>query len=154
MKKNFTVEQMKAALLAVQDKISPPQMSMLRAHYMYRTLSTQRIAVFGGYGSYSAANLWYGKVGGLTAKQLGVVGRGKIHTIASGWDNDSDGYFQLRLDTVVVKALDKLGWFKGIAGEGPAPGSEELSITETEREALVKARVGQGIFRSDVVALW
>jgi hypothetical protein len=48
MEKHFTVEQMKSALLAVRSKISDAQWSMLRAHYLYRTLSMQRIANYGG----------------------------------------------------------------------------------------------------------
>lgn len=57
------------------------------------------------------------------------------------------------MDDVVVKALEGTGWFSQIVEEKPKP-RESREITETEREALIKARVGQGIFRTDLVALW
>jgi hypothetical protein len=153
MKKPFTVKQMRSALLAIQGKITPPQMSMLRFHYLYRTLSTRRIANFGGYDSYSAGNLQYGILCSRIAKQLGFVHRSKTHTIASGAEDDPKGEFQWRMDDVVVKALNQLGWFKDIAGEKPKA-SESAESPEAEREAVIKARIGQGKFRTDVIALW
>jgi hypothetical protein len=155
VEKNFTVEQMKSALLAVRGIISEPQMSMLRAHYMRRELSMERIASFGGYGNYGAANLQYGRLCGWLAKQLGFVHRSKTYTIATGAERDSKGHFQWKLDDIVAKALKKTGWFKDVEREKPKPGSIESSDdAEGEREAIIKARIGQGRFRIDVIALW
>jgi HNH endonuclease len=153
MDKNFTIEQMKAALLTVRSKISEPQMSMLRAHYLYRTLSMERIATFGGYGEYRAGNLQYGVLCGRIAEQLGFVHRSKTYTIASGEENDSEGHFQWQMDDVVVTALGELRWFPPSSEPAKSVIPSE-SPQETEREALIKARVGQGNFRTDVIALW
>jgi hypothetical protein len=154
MEKNFTVEQVKAALLAIRSKISDPQMSMLRAHYLYRILSMERIATFGGYGEYRAGNLQYGALCGRIARELGFVSPGDhTYTIATVCDErDSKGAAQWRLDEPIVKALESAGWFSQVANEKLVPILREDS--ETEREAVIKARVGQGNFRTDVIALW
>jgi hypothetical protein len=152
--KNFTVEQVKAALLAIRPKISEPQMSMLRAHYLYRTLSMERIANFGGYGEYRAGNLQYGALCGRIARELGFVSPGdQTYTIATVCgERDGKGASQWKLDDAAVKALESVGWFNQVANEKLVPVTREDS--ETEREAVIKARVGQGNFRTDVIALW
>ena len=78
---------MKSALLAIRGEISKPQESMLRAQYLYRTLSMERIAKFGGYGEYRAANFQYGALCNRIARQLGFTPRHeKTGTIATESD--------------------------------------------------------------------
>jgi hypothetical protein len=147
---------LKAALLAIRPKITEPQMSMLRAHYFCPRLSTERLAFFGGYGNnYAAGNLQYGILGARIADELGFVDRG-IYAIASGVDgDDSRGHFQWQMDDAAAKALDQLGWFSEAAEEISKSESIESSETpEVEREAVIKARIGQGKFRVDVITLW
>jgi hypothetical protein len=76
MKKSFSVEQLKSVLIAIRPGISDPQMSMLRARYLYRTLSMERIANFGGYDDYRAANSQYGTLCGRIAPKLGYSAPG------------------------------------------------------------------------------
>ena len=155
MEKPFTIEQMKSALIAIRPEIAEPQMSMLRAHYLYRVLSMGRIAKFGGYSYYGAANLQYGKLCGRIARELGYRPTGsKTYTIASvSSDRDKKGEFQWQMDNVVVKALERTGWFSQVAKE-VAESSEPIEIAGTERDTLVQARIGQGTFRTNVIALW
>ncbi len=154
MDKTFTAEQVKTALLAIRPKISEPQMSMLRAHYLYRTLSMERIATFGGYGEYRAGNLQYGALCGRIARELGFISPGdQTFTIATVCDErDGKGAAQWQMDEPIVKALESVGWFNQVASEKLVPLLRE--DYETEREAVIKARVGQGNFRTDVIALW
>jgi len=147
MEKPFPVERVGSALLAIQAKISQPQMSMLRAHYLYRTLSMRRIALFGGYLHPQDGNFQYGGLAGRIARQLG------FETPGQQPERDSAGEWQWRMDDVVVKGLDKTGWFSQIADEKPEP-MQLSEVPKTEREMLIKARVGQGNFRTDVIALW
>jgi hypothetical protein len=156
MEKPFPIETLKSALLAIRPKISEPQMSMLRAHYLHRRLSMERIAFFGGYDSYSAGNLQYGSLCGRIAQQLRFSPDQKTQTIATVADEyDSRGHSQWQLDDVVVKALDKIGWFRNAIEEIPeSEPSESREALEVEREAVIKARIGQGKFRIDVIALW
>ena len=159
MDKYFTVEQVKAALLAIQSKISVPQMSMFRAHYIRRVASMQKIAFFGGYGEYRAGNLQYGLLCGRIARQLRFTSPGdQTYTIASvSPQHDSEGHSQWQMDDVIFKALDQLGWFNSISDEAPDTSDSPVDygeVTATERNALIKARVGQGMFRTDVITLW
>jgi hypothetical protein len=152
--KPFPVDQLKSALVAIRPKISDPQMSMLRAHYLYRTLSMERIANFGGYGEYRAGNSQYGTLCGHIAREVGFVSPGaQTYTIAESVERDHNGDAQCRMDDAATKAIEQAGWFSQVAEEKPEPMQPE-KVPQTEREALIKARVGQGNFRTDVIALW
>jgi hypothetical protein len=136
--KSFTVEQMKSALLAIQGKLSAHQMSMLRAHYVYRMLSMRQIAALGGYSNYRAGNSQYGSLCGRIARELGFTSPGdQTYTIASvAAERDEKGEYQWRMDEVVVKALEKIGWFRDVANKKSEP-----SRLATPRRVLF-ARVG------------
>jgi len=114
--KNFTVEQMKAALLAVQDRITPAQMLMLKGHYGCRIASMGQLADFGGYGHrYQVGNSQYGGLSGQIAEHLGFTPEGnwsKTFTIATALHDqpDENGKAKWRLDEVVATALEELGW--------------------------------------------
>jgi hypothetical protein len=155
VEKPFTIEMVKSALIAVRPKMSEPQMSMLRAHYLYRLLSMERIARFGGYSYYGSANLQYGALCGRIARELGYRTPGsQTFTIATiSPDRDKKGAFQWQMDNVVVKALERTGWFSQVVKE-VAESSGPIEIAETERDALIQARIGQGKFRTNVIALW
>ena len=93
-----TVEQFKAALLAVQDngKIFSKGLELVRAHYRApnRTISSFRLAKELGYPSFAPANLFYGKFARRVADALGSrpgpFSSGKPHwwrTLANGKDD-------------------------------------------------------------------
>ena len=154
VEKPFTIEMVKTALIAIRPKISEPQMSMLRAHYLYRVLSMERLARFAGYNYYGSANLQYGKLCSQIARELGFKSRCKTYTIAEeSQERDENGAFQWKMDEVVVKALNRVGWFSHVVKE-MAESREPKEIAETECTALIQARLGQGKFRTDVIALW
>jgi predicted HNH restriction endonuclease len=112
MEKNFTVDQIKAALLSIQDKITVPQRAMLKGHSEVRLASMKKIAKFGGYASTSAGNLQYGTLCGRISSELGFVPpRSKTYVIAEvSRKRDAEQHFQWRMDDVVVKALKEIGW--------------------------------------------
>jgi hypothetical protein len=114
MEKNFTVDQIKAALLAIQDKITVPQRAMLKGHSEVRLASMKRIAEFGGYASTNAGNLQYGVLCGRISSELGFLSPGsKTYVIAEvSRRRDAEQHFQWRMDDVVVKALKEIGWAK------------------------------------------
>lgn len=155
-KENFTVAQMKRALRAVEGKISPSQRNMLIGHYERREASMNEIAGFGGYDSYGAANIHYGKLAGLIAAELKFRPRNWTYTIASGPSHEYVGGFRWKLDDVVARALEELGWVSPCTNNLPEEEFEvELKgLPKTTRDALIQARIGQGKFRSDVIRLW
>jgi predicted HNH restriction endonuclease len=103
---------MKSALLAVDIKMTAAQRMMLTGHYQHRVASTEKIARCGGYRTYSAGNLQYGILCGRIASELGFVPpRSKIYAIATVSNKrDDEGHFQWRMDSIVRKAIEELGW--------------------------------------------
>ena len=115
MEKNFTVDQMKATLLAIRDRITPAQMLMLKGHYGCRMASMGQLANFGGYGErHRVGNSQYGTLCGRIAQQLGFMPDGdKTYTIATVTSQrDEKGHEQWQMDDVVATALEELGWVK------------------------------------------
>jgi hypothetical protein len=157
MKKPFSIEKLSSALLAIEPQITKQQKQMLMTHYANRVASMQRIARFAGYRTYHSANSQYGGLAGKVAEQLGYISPGdKTYTIAETQGRDKRDHLQWQLDDEVAQALEQIGWVSPsedvpIADESPTDFGD---VTETERRALMKARRGQGVFRSEVVALW
>ncbi|HEY1896855.1 MAG TPA: hypothetical protein VGG62_11305 [Terracidiphilus sp.] len=114
MNKTFRVNHIKLALLAVEPKMTLKQRQMLAAHYYHRTLSTGKIAKLVGYSSYRIVNMQYGTLCRRIADELGYKPPyDKIFTIATvSSKRDELGHAQWRLDAVVAKALEGLGWVK------------------------------------------
>jgi hypothetical protein len=159
MKKPFPVKRIKSALLAIAGELTDPQKQMLRTHGLYRIASMGTIAQFGDYDSYKSANLHYANVGRRIADQIGYAcPRGPTETIATVFPTrDSEGHSQWRMDDTVAKALEEIGWVSpsnGVVVSDDAALSAVSEVTATEREALRKERIVQGIFRSKVIALW
>jgi hypothetical protein len=115
MKKNFTVEQVKSALLKVKPKMTENQRLMLEAHHLHGTLSMARLAENGGYtGGFRVANIQYGTLCGRIASELGFVpeeGADKTSTIATVKGHDASGHAQWQMDKIVSDAIKELNWF-------------------------------------------
>ncbi len=161
MRKTFSVKKMKSALLAIEHEMTPQQRQMLMTHYAAkdRTASMEQIARFGDYSSYSAANIQYGRLAGKIAEQLGYRSPGnQTYTIATHIpERNAKNHHQWRMDDTVAKALEQLGWVSPsdeVSADAYDYTPELRNLPETEHEALVKARKGQGIFRNEVVALF
>jgi hypothetical protein len=154
MKKPFPFERVKTALLAIANKLTEPQKQMLRTHHLHRVASMGTIAKFGDYDSYRSANLHYAAVGRRIADQIGYdCPHGPMETIATVYsESDDEGHWQWQMDEPIAHALEAIGWVSS-ADVAPVLNASP-DARETEREALVKARTGQGIFRSEVMALW
>ena len=109
-------------------------MSMLRAHYVCRTLSTRRIASFGGYLHPEDGNFQYVGLAGRIARELGFATPGQqMHAIAETVpERDIESEWQWRLDDVLVKAPDEARWFSNVAEEAPER-MQSKGVPETER---------------------
>jgi HNH endonuclease len=158
MKKPFPIQKLKFALRAIEHDITEQQRQMLMMHYANRVASMECIARFAQYGSFHSANSQYGTLAGKIADQLGYKRRdhNRTYTIATACSTrDSKGHRQWRLDDEVAQALEQLGWVSPCEGEAVGSLYSQLAdVPDTEREALMKARRGQGVFRNEVVALW
>jgi hypothetical protein len=166
------VDRFKQAWLSIEDRVTVAQRQMLLGHAQAddMTLSMAHIGACGGYDSFAAANLQYGRLGALMADELGVKElRQKTQMLAyASSEKDDEGQWQWVLRWPLARALFELGLLPG-EGESPdeiltlaeqaalaeiegEPGFDELP--ETTRMALVKARVGQGAYRDKMMSLW
>ena len=119
-----TVEQFKAALLAVRDSVADinPYLAMLRAHCRApnHTISTTRLAQAVDLPSYSSANLQYGKLAHEVADALhyspGPFPGGNKHwwrTLAYGNEGvpqTDDGHYEWIMRPELVQALQAMRW--------------------------------------------
>lgn len=159
------------AVQAVEPEMSAAQRRMLIAHASAPglTLSMLSIAVAGGYSSHSAANSQYGKLGLDFAMHFGPISFEQwTQAIAyAAPARDELGHFQWTLRRNLAQALVQLGWvstahsggtrsaFEATAAANQvARASRRHPLSETERQALVDARIGQGKYRSDLVRIW
>ena len=114
--------QYQRAFLAIEDKITPEQLSMLKAHHAAagHAATMTELARAGGYDSYAVANLHYGRLGHLLSDALG----GLISKRRNGIPNwtfalgevtrPSEGAeCQWVMRPEAASALEQLGWVSG-----------------------------------------
>lgn len=154
------------ALRRVEGKLTAAQREMLIGHANshLNCLSMERLAALGGYDSYESANSQYGRVGRRLADELGI--RGLVQQVqllaTSCEDHDAEGHWQWIMRPALVDALRQL-WPLDVL---PVAIDVQIAAAEidaddkcadlkaTERSALVLARIGQGKYRQQLMALW
>jgi hypothetical protein len=157
------------ALQAVEASLSPAQRAMLCAHAQASDglLDMQAIATAGGYSQFRAANIHYAAVGRMLGEAIELANMaGPTGILALGSPlRSARGHFQWVLREPLRQALVELGWVTSTArlDDHWRVGSASLALeadpryreaAATTRQALVAARLGQGAYRADLLALW
>lgn len=142
---------------------------MLRANYEADNMeiSTTRLGKAAGYDNYNTANEQYGSFAHRICDELGYTpdiraDGSPIWTFVLCEESsakDSLGHFQWKLRPQVAEALESLGLVKPIARvdllDDIAAKEEGLAkYSAKDREAIVKARIGQGVFRTRLINFW
>ena len=155
-----TPEMYKTALLAVEAEITPRQRQILAAHYQSDDYLTSASDLAGqlGLDDFVHINREYGHLGSLIAQALDLY-------IPSDWIRLNaiatcigESAIRWLLHPQMVQALDSLGWFK--PGENllqdlqAAAVIAPADITDTTRRTVVESRVGQGLFRANLIRYW
>lgn len=168
----LTVEQLKFALTSLQNDTSikvTNGFSMLKAHYRstdYK-ISATRLAEAAGYSSYSTGNEQYGyfahKICDILSYTPEIRDTGEeawTTAICVGSpQKDNQGHFQWILRPEVIEALEGLGlvkknnYFDAITDIENAQNITD-TLSEKERDAYIKARIGQGKFRENLISHW
>ena len=127
-------------------------------------LSMTAIAKLGGYQTYDIGNLQYAIVAGLLAGELGVQGlEQKMQIIGTAHaDTDDPGHWQWEMRPQLVQALWQFSESEMLSNSQQVIDVEQefkldprlVNVTETERSALVQARIGQGAFRQSLKQYW
>ena len=162
-----SVEDYMAALLSVEQSITPNQRAMLIAHAQAPgcVLSMRALADVAGFPSHGMANIQYGKLGRRFADFFDVTDLPN-QTQALAWSDgspDKEGHFTWILREPLVEALCALGWAKRSRGgsfgrkvaEREVDADPQTSgVPATVREALIEARIGQGAYRARLLEIW
>ena len=112
------------------------QMRMLQAHYHAQdhTLTATQMSKAIGYPNHSAANLHYGKLGRLIAKEIGwePLPKQTIFAIVTFEKPGHEWHWIMR--PAVAQALEQLGWVEGDHSAIP----EEIEVTAALYEGAVR----------------
>ena len=174
-------DEYKKALEILRPLLPKSYLEMLKAHYLQpqQTITASELAQAGGYQTFTAANLHYGKLGKRILNALRDYKPSLRESnqrpqwtmvIAEGTINKkSSEKWTWKLRPQVSEALDQLGWFtqSNLVNElnnmvledlhqfEKEPDTKELKkINKTQYEALRQSRIGQGVFRQDLLHYW
>jgi hypothetical protein len=164
-------------LTAIRERMNDTQRRLLAEQYQApeRTVTSPQLAKLAGVrGGHSVVNLQYGRLGHIFCDALGFTPNVRPDGTYRWWAVWSVGYdtrtqgFLWEMRPEVVEALELLGWVSTDdtessekvrlpdssveATEGYQSSSHDLS--DTEREAVVQSRIGQGRFRTLLIQYW
>nr|WP_315207625.1 HNH endonuclease [uncultured Albidiferax sp.] len=143
--------------------------AMLKANYRApdKQISAERLAKAAGYSSYTTGNQQYGafahQVADLLEYQPDIKVRGETRWTPTlcieSTVSDQSGHFQWILRPEVALALEEMGLVEPIEFSDALSDIEAASaifqeLSEKSRDAFVKARIGQGLFRDRLIRYW
>jgi putative restriction endonuclease len=162
-----TSEDYLAALLSTEDSITTKQKAMLIAHAQApgHVLSMRALADVAGYKNHTTANMQYGALGRKLADFFGVTDLpNQTQALATNDGvSDSNGHFAWTLREPLIEALVELGWIgmssaadfkRQAAAQEVDSDPKSKGINSTVREALIEARIGQGVYRNRLMQVW
>lgn len=116
-----SVEQYVTAFRAVEDRITDNQLEMLRFHHSQpaRAVSARTLAAHVGWQNYGSANLQYGLLADMVARELGIalgehVRVGVLAEFVYPHQTANDEFLWVMRERVAV-ALEELGWVPGVS---------------------------------------
>lgn len=172
----FTTDQYLAALIALKSQKQTTALShgfeMLRAHYRStgRQISATRLseAVGMGYKGPIVGNSQYGKFAHRIANELSFEPEERYPDGTPVWTytlgeahkyKDRYGHFQWIMRPALAEAMERLGLVEPVLEHDALDdlaAMEEVAnaLTEKARMSYQKARIGQGIFRENLISFW
>lgn len=147
------------ALRQIASGITQAQRNMLIGHASApdQTLCMREIAHLGGYDSFRAANLKYGELAHDLAEALGISRLEYwVYCLATFLGAPEKAETRVTMHPELYEALIQIGWVSGPIPEASAIelSDAEQALPETERTALIKARIGQSSFRTGLIEYW
>jgi DNA-binding transcriptional ArsR family regulator len=157
----YTAIEYQEAIIALGTAITPLHRRMLVAHAEAPDgiLSVRQLAAAGGYDHPNVTYGQYGRLGRLIAKSIGVKYlKYWTRVIGQGFYSASkEQSWKMRPE--LIQALAALGWTFKVTSHNPLDDIAEAEkekdfATNTQRWALVQARIGQGPFRDALLKYW
>ncbi|MBU3615442.1 HNH endonuclease [Polynucleobacter sp. Latsch14-2] len=153
------------ALQAIEPNMTEHQIEMLVGHANAPShcLSMRKLAELGGYKNYRVGNLQYGRLGGLFANYFKVdklPNQTQALAIVGG-SRDEFGEFQWKLREPLIQAL-RSHWSDVVFQSSEVEQTEFEFIKQpdgsvlkpTEQAAIIQSRIGQGLYRKNMLELW
>lgn len=152
------VEKYKRALLSIEARIPVNVRKILLGHYHAENLrlSVLEMGRIAGYKGIRAASLPYGLFAGMLAEKMELDQSGSDKISAIGvWDRSPDerGHGGWVMYGELAVALEELGWVTPETIEKQEQDSSAVGLITT-RQAETTLRVGQDIFRSELLSYW
>jgi hypothetical protein len=154
-----TAKHYATALRQIENGMSQAQRDMLVGHASApeQTLCMREIAQLGGYDTFNTANLRYGELAHALADALDIPRLEYwVYCLGTFFGAPGKTETQVTMNPELYEALIQIGWV-----QDPAPNvsgveliEAELALPATERAALIKARIGQSIFRVQLFGYW
>lgn len=123
------------------------------------TITSAEMASKMGFVGMAAANLKYGVMAGKFCRHF-IISTDPLVGIFC-WFKKREGGWLWVLRPKVALALEKIGWVSPKVELNDAvqeienyKNTAEFNINETERDAIIKSRVGQGKFRANLIEMW
>lgn len=154
-----TAQRYASALRQIENGMTQAQRNMLIGHASAteQTLCMREIAQLGGYDTFNTANLKYGELAHALADALDITGLEYwVYCLATFFGAPGKSETQVTMHPELYEALIQIGWISGPASNTSTIelSEAELALPTTEREALIKARVGQSFFRVQLLEYW
>jgi hypothetical protein len=161
----LTKDDFSKALKKIETSMTENQIEMLVGHANApnHCLSMQKLAELGGYKNFRVGNLQYGRLGRFFAKYFKAENLpNQTQALAIGSSTkDEFGEFQWRLRDPLLQAL-RSHWSDLVFQSGEAEQAEfdltghsgNTPLKPTERAAIIQSRIGQGLYRKNMLELW
>src|SRR6266487_316274 len=123
------------------------------------TITSKQMAEHVDFAGMGASNLYYGTMSKKFCEYFGIDTDPYVGIFCWFEKRDKGGLWILRPN--VVLALEKIGWVtpkvewnNAIQEIEDYKNTDAFNIDETERDAVIKSRVGQGRFRTNLIEMW
>ncbi len=123
------------------------------------TITSKQMAEHVNFAGMAASNLYYGTMAKKFCEHFGIVTDPQVG-IFCWFEKRGEGWLWILRPNVVL-ALEKMNWVvpkiewnNAIQEVEDYKSTELLNVDETERDAIIRSRVGQGRFRASLIEMW
>jgi len=156
---NLSIEDYKNAFSALKHRISESDIKILQINYESPnfTITAKQLARKMNYENYNAANLRYGSLASYFCDYFKVKPTENLAVFVYFEKVNNEWHWTLREN--VVKAIKEIDWFdnrkiSNVISEIEDFKTEQITLENTTKESLIQSRIGQGLFRANLIKYW
>lgn len=156
---NLTTRDYVKAFQGLKDVISERDLKMLKANLdsPYHTITATRLSNIMDFPNYNSANLRYGTLAGKFCDFFKVEPAENLYILVYFKKINDEWHWTLREN--VVAAIVELNLFENetipnILIEIETFKNDQKPVENTTKEAIIQSRIGQGLFRANLIEYW